>query len=178
MRHRTSWANNQFLFYREWTHSKLPLEASLKLKLHLCDLLRICCITSSTANQQRIHNKSTTSSQPCSLFCRPKLVVQQTTHNKSHKWSLSIMYLAVDRQTIDSRLSMHCTVAGPELPLTPQTRQWSQWQLQWQWQKPRSKGVQTYCLKICFFFQRETVACFVNVYTLLLGKLCTGPLGF
>ena len=151
-----SWANNQFLFYRAWTHSKLPFEASLKLKLHLCDLLRICCIASSTANQQQIHNESTTSSQPCSLLCRPKLVVQQTTNNKSHKWSLSTMYLAVDRQTIDPRLSMHCTLAGPELPLSPQTRQWRG--------NRGPRGSKHSALK--YFFQRETVACFVNFYCL------------
>ena len=67
------------------------------------------------------------------------------------------MYLAVDRQTIDPRLSMHCTLAGPELPLSPQTRQWRG--------NRGPRGSKHSALKF-FFFQRETVACFVNFYCL------------
>ena len=52
----------------------------VKVKLHLFDMLWICCTTSCTTSPQQIHNKSTTS----------RNVVQQI-HNKSNKWSLTFM---------------------------------------------------------------------------------------
>jgi len=84
-------------------------------KLHLFDLLWICCTTSCTTNPQQIHdksiayNKSTASRHVEMLWiCCTTIPSPQQIHNKSKQWSLDSIYcgLVVASQPIRELMLM------------------------------------------------------------------------